>query len=270
MKPRTHRLLHHFPRVAPFVIGITGSIGCGKSHVRETLLELGADGIDADVVAHQVMAPGGPAYEPLVAAFGPDVLRPDGVVDRSQLGARVFSDSAALAQLEAIVHPAVVQEVRARVAASTAPAVAVEAIKLLEVELNVSLCDEVWVVICSEEEQLERLARTRGMSAAEMRRRRANQMPQDQMVNAADRVIQTDGTLIETERCVLRAWIELRLPLTGARVAGRRGNQLLIAVRMDAPEARAFYERLGFTECGRLTEEIAGRYVDQIMVEFSL
>jgi len=270
MKPRTHRLGRHLPRAASFVIGITGSIGCGKSHVRETLVELGADGIDADIVAHQTMAPGGPAYEPLVAAFGPDVLRPDGTVDRSQLGARVFSNPAALAQLEAIVHPAVVQTIRTRVADSMAPAVAIEAIKLLEAGLSASLCDEVWVVACSEEEQLKRLARTRGMSAAEMRRRRTNQMSQEQMVKAADRVIQTDGTLIETERCVLSAWLELSLPLSGARVAGRRGNQLLIAVRMDAPEARALYERLGFTECGRLTEEIAGRYVDQIIVEFPL
>lgn len=270
MKAQSQRLGRRLPRTAPLVIGITGSIGCGKSHVRETLAELGADGIDADVVAHQVMAPGGPAYEPLVATFGPDVLRSDGVVDRSQLGARVFSDPAALAKLEAIVHPAVVQAIRTRVAGSTAPAVAIEAIKLLEAGLSASLCDEVWVVDCSEEEQLERLARTRGMSAAEMRRRRANQMSQEQMVKAADRVIPTGGTLIETERCVLRAWLELGLPLSGARVAGRRGNQLLIAVRLDAPEARTFYERLGFTECGRLTEEIAGRYVDQIMVEFPL
>jgi len=270
MKARIHRLGQHSPRVAPLVIGITGSIGCGKSHVRETLAELGADGIDADVVAHHVMAPGGPAYEPLVAAFGPDVLRPDGVVDRGQLGARVFSDPAALAQLESIVHPAVVQAIRARVAASAAPAVAIEAIKLLEAGLSASLCDEVWVVTCSEEEQLERLGRTRGMSGAELLRRRSNQMAQQQMVEAADRIIPTHGTLVETERCVLSAWLEIGLPLAGAWVAGRRGNQLLIAVRMDAPEARAFYERLGFTECGRLTEEIAGRYVDQIMVEFPL
>lgn len=270
MKTRIHGQGQPPPTTGPLVIGITGSIGCGKSHVRETLAELGADGIDADVVAHHVMAPGGPAYEPLVAAFGPDVLRPDGVVDRSLLGARVFSDPGALAQLEAIVHPAVVQTIRARVAASTAPAVAIEAIKLLEAGLSASLCDEVWVVACSEEDQLERLARTRGMSTDELRRRRTNQMPQQQMVKSADRVIQTDGTLIETERHVLRAWLELGLPLAGARVAGRRGNQLLIAVRLDAPAVRAFYERLGFTECGRLTEEIAGRYVDQIMVEFPL
>ncbi len=263
MRPPVHR-------TAPLVIGITGGIGCGKSHVRETLVELGADGIDADTVAHEVMAPGGPAYEPLIAAFGREVLLPDGVVDRAKLGALVFTDPDALARLEAIVHPAVYQVSKARVAGSTAPAVAVEAIKLLKAGLGVSLCDQVWVVTCSEEDQLERLARTRGMSAAEMRRRRANQMPHEQMAKAADRVIHTDGALVETERRVLRAWLELGLPLPGARVAGSRRDYLLIAVRMDAPESRAFYERLGFTECGRLTEEIAGRYVDQIMVEFPL
>lgn len=257
-------------RTTPLVIGITGGIGCGKSHVRETLVELGADGIDADIVAHEVMAPGGPAYEPLTAAFGREVLRPDGAVDRARLGTLVFSNPAALAQLEAIVHPAVIRVIRARVAGSVAPAVAIEAIKLLEAGLSASLCDEVWVAICSDEDQLERLARTRGMSVDEMHRRRANQMPYEQMVEAADRVIPTDGTMIETERRVLRAWLELGLPLRGARVAGSRRNHLLIAVRVDAPEARAFYERLGFTECGRLTEEIDGRYVDQIMVGYPL
>jgi dephospho-CoA kinase len=257
-------------RTAPLVIGVTGGIGCGKSHVRETLVELGADGIDADLIAHAVMTPGGPAYEPLIAAFGHEVLLPGGAVDRAKLGALVFTEPSALAKLEALVHPAVLQVIKARVAGSTAPAVAIEAIKLLEAGLGVSLCDQVWVVNCSEKEQLERLALNREMSATEVRRRQANQMPYAQMLQAADRVIHTDGTLVETERRVLRAWLELGLPLPAARVAGSRRDHLLIAVRMDAPEARAFYQRLGFIECGRLTEEIAGRYVDQLMVEFPL
>lgn len=270
MRQLVHRIGNH-PRVSvPLVIGITGGIGCGKSHVRETLVELGADGIDADTVAHEVMAPGGPAYEPLVAAFGREMLLPDGAVDRVKLAALVFADTVALAKLEAIVHPAVYQVIKGRVEGSTAPVVVIEAIKLLEAGLGVSLCDQVWVAACSEEDQLERLAHTRGMSRAEVRRRRANQMPHAQMAQAADRIIHTDGTLVETERRVLRAWLELGLPLPAARVAGSRRDHLLIMVRMDAPDARAFYERLGFTECGRLTEEIAGRCVDQIMVELPL
>jgi dephospho-CoA kinase len=200
----------------PFVIGLTGSIGCGKSHVLETLVKLGAEGIDADKVAHEVMAPGAAAYEQIVAAFGPEILGESGAVDRVQLAARVFRDPAALAQLEAIVHPAVYAETKRRVETSAAPAVAIEAIKLLEAGLSVGLCDEVWVVVCSEAEQLARLARSRGMSPEEVRRRRANQMAPELMAERADRIIRSDGTLEETENEVLRLWVALGLPLPTA------------------------------------------------------
>ncbi|MCU0508400.1 MAG: dephospho-CoA kinase [Anaerolineae bacterium] len=200
----------------PFVIGLTGSIGCGKSHVLETLVKLGAEGIDADKVAHEVMAPGAAAYEQIVAAFGPEILGESGAVDRVQLAARVFRDPAALARLEAIVHPAVYAETKRRVETSAAPAVAIEAIKLLEAGLSVGLCDEVWVVVCSEAEQLARLARSRGMSPEEVRRRRANQMAPELMAERADRIIRSDGTLEETENEVLRLWVALGLPLPTA------------------------------------------------------
>lgn len=197
----------------PIVIGLTGGIGCGKSHVLETLVALGAEGIDADKIAHDVMAPGGPAYDPLIAAFGPQVVGPDGAIDRAKLGALVFRDPDALARLEGIVHPAVYEATKARVEKSGAPVVVIEAIKLLEAGLSVTLCDEVWVVTCSEAAQLDRLARTRGMSAEEVQRRRANQMPHDQMAGQADRVIDTNGTLAETEEKVRRLWLKLGLSL---------------------------------------------------------
>ena len=101
----------------------------------------------------------------------------DGLVDRGKLGARVFGDPAALARLEAIVHPAVGQAIRARVEASTAPLVVIEAIKLLEAGLARSLCDQVWVALCTRRHQFARLQASRGMSADEVRRRLANQMP---------------------------------------------------------------------------------------------
>jgi dephospho-CoA kinase len=197
----------------PLVIGLTGGIGCGKSHVRETLVALGAEGIDADRVAHEVLAPGGPAYELVIAAFGREPGRPDGLIDRAKLGALVFREPAALATLEGIVHPAVYEATRARIASSTAPVVVIEAIKLLEAGLSLSLCDQVWVVICSETAQLDRLARSRGMAAEEVGRRRANQMPHEQMAQAADLVIDTNGTLDETEEKVRQAWQQLGLPL---------------------------------------------------------
>ena len=197
----------------PLVIGLTGPIGSGKSHVRSVLVSLGAEGIDADRVAHEVMAPDGPAYPGIVAEFGTDVLGPDGLVDRGKLGARVFGDPAALARLEAIMHPAVGRAIRDRVEASTAPLVVIEAIKLLEAGLARSLCDQVWVALCTRRHQFARLQASRGMSADEVRRRLANQMPPAQMVGQAQRVIHTDGTTAETAQTVLAAWVELGLPL---------------------------------------------------------
>jgi dephospho-CoA kinase len=96
---------------------------------------------------------------------------------------------------------------------STAPVVVIEAIKLLEAGLSVSLCDQVWVTVCSEAAQIDRLAASRGMTAEEVRRRRDNQMPQELMAEAADRIIDTNGTLAETEEKVRQAWLELGLPL---------------------------------------------------------
>jgi len=195
------------------VIGLTGPIGSGKSHVLNVLVSLGADGIDADLMAHEVMAPGGPAYAAIVAGFGPGILGPDGAIDRAKLGAQVFGDVSALARLEAIVHPAVGQAIRAQIAASTAPVVVIEAIKLLEAGLARALCDQVWVTLCTRRRQLARLRASRGMSADEVGRRLASQMPPAQMAAQAHRIIRTDGTPAETAHAVLAAWIELGLPL---------------------------------------------------------
>jgi dephospho-CoA kinase len=200
-------------RGKPIVIGLTGPIGSGKSHVRSVLVSLGAEGIDADRVAHEVMAPDGPAYAGIVAEFGPAVLGSEGFVDRGLLGARVFGDPAALARLETIVHPAVGQTIRARVEASPAPLIVIEAIKLLEAGLARSLCDQVWVSLCTRRHQFARLHASRGMSADEVRRRLANQMSPAQMAALAHRIIRTDGTTAETAQTVLAAWIELGLPL---------------------------------------------------------
>lgn len=197
----------------PLVIGLTGGIGSGKSHVRSVLVSLGAEGIDADRVAHAVMAPGGAAYGGVVAEFGAEILGPDGAIDRKRLAARVFSHPDALARLEAITHPAVFAAIQARVAASTAPAVVIEAIKLLEAGFSRTLCHQVWVTTCSRRRQIARLWASRGMSADEARRRMANQLPPAQMAAQAHRVIDTGGAIAETALKALTGWVELGLPL---------------------------------------------------------
>ncbi len=202
----------------PLIVGLTGSIGTGKSHVRSTLVSLGAEGIDADRVAHEVMAPGGPAYAEIVAGFGREVLAADGAIERDRLGQQVFADAAALARLEAIVHPAVYAVTRARVAASTAPLVVIEAIKLLEAGFGRRLCDQVWATTCSRRQQLARLKRSRQMAPEEARQRIRHQMPLAQMAAQADRVIDTGGTMAETALKVLAAWRALELPFPAPHI----------------------------------------------------
>ena len=207
---------HAHPR--PLVIGLTGRIGSGKSKVLQTLVSLGADGIDADQVAHEVIEPEQPAYEAVIAAFGSDLVGTDGRIDRRLLGQRAFADGSALRRLEAIIHPAVIAVVQAQVRASIAPVVVIEAIKLLEAGMSRSLCDKVWVTWCSHRQLVRRLAAGRGMSIEDVRRRLAAQTPLTRMVAQADRVIDTRGTVAETALRVVEGWAELGMPFPRPQV----------------------------------------------------
>lgn len=189
----------------PYVIGLTGNIACGKSTVLAMLRDLGAETIDADIVAHQVMEPGGAVYKKVVSAFGPGILDPGGRVDRRQLGELVFSQPSELERLERIVHPVVKSVVEAQLQQSGAKVTVVDAIKLLESSMGAH-CDTIWVVTCRREQQLERLVRTRGMSEEEARRRIEVQGPQRQKVARADVAIDNSGTVEHTRRQVEAAW----------------------------------------------------------------
>ncbi|HTC85700.1 MAG TPA: dephospho-CoA kinase, partial [Candidatus Acidoferrum sp.] len=147
-------------------IGLTGPIGCGKSTVAGWLAELGAETIDADEVARELTAAGEPATGEIIGRFGERVKAPDGGLDRAALATIVFSDPAALRDLEAIVHPAVRQRILSEVEladADGAGSIVIEAIKLVEGGLA-ALCDEVWLVTCEPGEQRSRLL---GRGAAE-------------------------------------------------------------------------------------------------------
>jgi dephospho-CoA kinase len=187
------------------VIGLTGNLGCGKSTVARMLRDLGAAVIDADAVARQLRHNDAEVRGAIEGRFG--------TTDAVALGRVVFHDRAALRDLEAILHPRVRDEVRARLAElemGDVPAAVVEVIKLLESPLA-DRCDAIWVVRCDPADALARLAASRGMGEEDAQARLANQSSQDEKVAAADVVIDGSLPLEETRAQVTAAYAALGL-----------------------------------------------------------
>ena len=186
------------------IIGLTGNIACGKSLVLGILAELGARTVDADALAREATAVGGPAYDAVRERFGPSIVLPSGEIDRRRLGGIVFADPKALADLEGLIHPHVRARIRALISEAD-DALVVDAIKLIESGLA-ELCDEVWVVTCARTQQLDRLMARNGYSREEALLRIEAQGAQEDKVARADVLIANDGTREETRRRVVEAW----------------------------------------------------------------
>ena len=178
------------------VMGLTGGIATGKSTVARLFVECGAHHVDADILAREAVVPGRPAYDQIVAAFGHDMRRAEGTLDRDRLGKLVFGDPAKLARLNAIVHPHVIheQERLCRIIARKDPKAIIvyDAALLIETGAH-RRTSKVVVVTADEETQLHRLKARNGLSEDEARKRIHAQMPLAEKVKVADYVI--DGTL---------------------------------------------------------------------------
>ena len=191
-------------------VGLTGGIASGKSTVSARLRELGAVVVDADLLAREVVAPGTPGLDAVAAEFGPEVLRPDGSLDRPALGAVVFADPERRAALEAIVHPLV----RAAAAELEATAgerdVVVHDIPLLVETGRSGDFDAVVVVDAPVELQVERMVRDRGMTEDEARARIAAQATRNQRRAVADHLVENTGSRQELLARVDEVFASLR------------------------------------------------------------
>jgi dephospho-CoA kinase len=186
-----------------FVLGVVGRAGSGKSTVARVLA--GASGVivEADRIGHEVTDRDPDVRAALIRSYGEDVYRADGALDRARVAARVFADPAALAELNALVHPRIVQRIRERIAASRRAGqpsvVVVDAALMLDWRLEED-CDAVVAVVANADAQIERLRESRGWSDAEARARLDVQRSNEAFEAAADAVIRNDGTREALER----------------------------------------------------------------------
>lgn len=206
---------HKMPRV----LGITGGIATGKSTVLRMLGELGAETLSADDLAREVLARGTEGYRETVERFGNGILTPDGEIDRSALGAIVFTDESARQVLNSITHPRIISAIQHRIdefrrnPPSPNAVLAVEIPLLVECGLE-GIVDEVVVVSAEPATQVSRLTTRSRMSVEEARRRLAAQMPIERKIERADRVIRNEGTLEELWEAVRAAWQDIGLAQT--------------------------------------------------------
>ena len=194
-------------------MGLTGGYATGKSFVASELGRLGCHIISADEIGHQVLEPGGSAYEPAVARFGKRIVGPAGKIDRKKLAALVFGDPAKLEELNRIVHPAViaaeqaiVDQIRARDARAI---VVLEAAILIEIGRH-SAFDRLIVTVCDREIQIARGMDREGASREDVLARIARQMPSEEKRKFADYIIDTGGTRENTLAQVREIYCSLR------------------------------------------------------------
>jgi dephospho-CoA kinase len=189
-------------------VGLTGGIGSGKSAVADLLVERGAVLIDADQVARDVVAPGGPAYQPLIDRFGTGIVAADGTIDRKALAAVAFADEETRLELNAITHPAIgIAMIQARDALADTDEIVVLAIPLLTaLHRETVKLHKVVVVDAPTDIALERLLSQRGFDRTDAEARIRSQISREERVKEADYVLDNSGDRAALEIEVAKLW----------------------------------------------------------------
>ncbi len=194
-------------------VGLTGGLACGKTLVGEALAGMGCLVIQADQLGHEVIAPGGEAYDAVVREFGGDILDASGLIDRKALAARVFDHPGRLARLNSLVHPHVLEReerMMAEFAARHPQGIAVVEAAILIETGSYRRFDRIILVVCDEPQQVRRAVRRDGVEESAVRARLSNQMPLAEKRKYADFVIDTSGEKSETLEQTRRVYEALR------------------------------------------------------------
>jgi len=192
-------------------IALTGGMGSGKSHVRAVFAALGVPTIDADTLARDVVAHGTPGFDAVVATFGRGILTADGDLDRRALASVVFADIEKRRALEAILHPAIkgaIDQWFASLSPDAQPFAIADIPLLYEVGLDKEY-DEVIVTTCSPEAQVKRIMARDNLDATEVQHRLDAQMPLNEKAKRATYVIDTNGSLVQTNAQVHKLYQQL-------------------------------------------------------------
>ncbi len=195
------------------IAGLTGGIASGKSTISRFLSDAGAHVVDADKIAREVVKPGTPGYDAILAFFGRTILLPDGDIDRKRLGEIIFNEPDKKARLDAIVHPLVFErsgEMIAQIATETPDAVVIMDVPLLmEADMERDL-EAVIVVYVPETLQLERLMNRDGIDEQAAMARIRSQMPIEEKRKRATLVIDNSGSLSDSRREALAVFNRLK------------------------------------------------------------
>jgi dephospho-CoA kinase len=195
------------------VIGLTGGMGSGKSTVSQLLAEFGAVIIDADKVGHEAYQPNTKTWQELVAAFGQQIVAPDGAIDRKKLGAIVFGSPEQLERLNHIVHPRMFEMMKERIEQYRRQGVKVvvlDAAILFEANWT-PLVDTIWVVVATESVVITRAKARTGLPEEQIRSRLRSQMSNDERTKRANVVIHNDGTFEDLRAKVKELWTALKV-----------------------------------------------------------
>lgn len=179
------------------VVGLTGGIGSGKTAAARCFAAQGVAVVDTDELSHALTAPGGRAMPTLVARFGPDFQRADGALDRLRMRELVFRQPSARRELEAILHPMILEDSLAALAGAQGPYAVLVVPLLFESQAYRDVVDRTLLIDCDEEVQVARVMQRSGLSEPQVRAIMATQMPRGDKRRLADDIIDNSGSLSE-------------------------------------------------------------------------